>query len=125
MPRVETAIVQKSVEGYLGKYLSKGTGDELAAFIGDLGESAVPGQWWLMSSRLREAVKSGTKQGTNAGSILDALVNYLLEQGDGEGFEYIRHIDCVMGDQAKTVGYVGRLDRSLADEVRAMLDPGH
>lgn len=122
LPRVETAIVQKSVEGYLGKYLSKGTGSELQAFIDDLGPECVPAQWWFASARMKEAIRNGTKTGRNAGAILDSLVNYLLEQGTGEGFEYIRHIDCVFDLLPVTVGYVGRLSPQLRDEVFAMLD---
>lgn len=121
LPRIETALVEKSVEAYLGKYLSKGTGAELEQFIGDLGENAVPGQWWFMSAPMREAVRSGTKSGRNAGELLDALVNHLLSQGTGEGFEYVRHIDCMLDGKPVTVGWVGRLSRELADEVRAML----
>lgn len=124
LPRVETAIVQKSVEGYLGKYLSKGQGDELGAFIGDLGEEAVPAQWWFMSAPMRQAVKAQTASGANAGALLDALVNHLLEWGDGTGFEYVRHIDCNIGGLPVTVGWVGRLDPGLRDEVFAMLDRG-
>lgn len=122
LPRIETAIVEKSVEGYLGKYLSKGTGEELEAFIGDCGVEAVPGQWWFMSAPMREAVKSGMRSGKNAGALLDAAVNHLLEMGTGEGFEYIRHIDCLMGDRLVTVGYVGRLSPDLAQELRDMLE---
>jgi hypothetical protein len=124
LPRVETAIVQKSVEGYLGKYLSKGTGDELAAFIGDLGEDAVPAQWWFMSAPLKRAIRENTASGRNAGAILDALVNYLLDQGTGEGFEYIRHIDCELGGKPVTVGYIGRLSTELRQEVFGFLDNG-
>lgn len=123
MPRIETAIVEKSVEGYLGKYLSKGTGDELAAFIGDLGEAAVPGQWWFMSAPMRAAIVAATVSGRNAGAIIDAMVNHLLEQGTGEGFEYIRHIDCLMNGLPVTVGYVGRFGPELAADIRAMLRP--
>lgn len=123
MPRVETAIVEKSVEGYLGKYLSKGTGEELDAFIGDLGVEAVPGQWWFMSSLMRDRVKSGTIAGRNAGALLDAVVNNLLEVSDGEGFEYIRHIDCWMNGLPVTVGYVGRLSPGLRDELFSLLSP--
>lgn len=122
MPRVETAIVEKSVEGYLGKYLSKGTGAELESFIGDLGVDAVPAQWWFMSSPMREAVKSGTREGVNAGALLDALVNNLLEYSGGEGFEYVRHIDCSLGGLPVTVGWVGRLSPGLLREAMAMLD---
>jgi len=121
-PRVETAIVKKSVEGYLGKYLSKGTGEELAAFIEDLGEDAVPGQWWFASAPMKAAIKKGTATGRNCGALLDALVNHLLEEGTGDGFEYIRHVDCDFSGLPVTVGYVGRLDPALCKEVFAMLD---
>lgn len=121
LPRVETAIVEKSVEAYLGKYLSKGTGEELAGFVADLGESAVPGQWWFMSSPMRRAVKAETRSGINCGAVLDVMVNHLLEQGTGEGFDYIRHIDCEMSGRRITVGFVGKLSPELAAELRAML----
>lgn len=123
-PRVETAIVEKSVEAYLAKYLSKGSGEELAGFIADLGESAVPGQWWLASASMRAAIKSRTVSGRNAGAIIDALVNNLLEDSDGRGFEYIRHIDCLFGGRPITVGYVGRLSPELTADVLAMMHPG-
>lgn len=122
MPRVETAIVEKSVEGYLGKYLSKGGAGELAEFIGDLGEEAVPAQWWFASAPMKKAIKSGTASGQNAGALLDVVVNNLLEQGDGEGFEYIRHIDCIFNNKPVTVGYVGRLTPGLRADLLAFLD---
>lgn len=121
LPRIETAPVETSVEGYLGKYLSKGGGEELAEFIGDLGQDSVPGQWWFMSTPMRNAVKSGTVQGSNTGEILDCFVNHVLEQGTGEGFEYIRHIDCIFDNRPVTVGWVGRLTPELAEQVRSFL----
>lgn len=121
LPRIETAQVEKSVEAYLGKYLSKGAGEDLDAFIGDLGEESVPGQWWFMSAPMRDAVKSATMSGVNAGALLDAMVNHLLDEGTGEGFEYIRHIDCPIGGKPVTVGYVGRLSPELLSELTMML----
>jgi hypothetical protein len=53
---------------------------------------------------------------------LDSLVNHLLEQGTGDGFEYIRHVDCDFNGLPVTVGYVGRLSPELRAEVFAMLD---
>jgi hypothetical protein len=116
-PRIQLEIVEKSVEGYLGKYLSKGTGGELAAFVDDLGVESVPGQWWFMSAPLRDAVKQNTISGKAAGAVLDAMVNHLLEVGTGEGFDYIRHIDCMMNGRPVTVGFVGRLSAELRDEL--------
>lgn len=121
-PRVEVAVVKKSVEGYLGKYLSKGGGEELSAFIEDLGEDAVPAQWWFMSSPMRQAVRSATKSGSNVGALLDAVVSHLLEEGTGEGFEYVRHIDCEMNGLPITVGWVGRLTPDMRLEICSMLD---
>jgi len=122
MPRVETAIVKKSVEGYLGKYLSKGAGEELDAFIEDLGSDCIPAQWWFASAPMKAAIKRGTATGRNCGALLDSLVNHLLEEGTGAGFEYIRHVDCDFNGRPVTVGYVGRLDPALCKEVFAMLD---
>jgi len=122
LPRVETAIVEKSVEGYLGKYLSKGTGDDLDAFIGDLGSDCVPAQWWFASAPMKAAIKRGTATGRNCGALLDSLVNHLLEEGTGSGFEYIRHVDCDFNGLPVTVGYVGRLSPELRAEVFVMLD---
>lgn len=122
MPRVETAVVQKSVEGYLGKYLSKGGGEDLVSFIGDLGADAVPAQWWFMSTPMRRAVKDATRSGANTGVILDCIVNHLLENGTGEGFEYVRHIDCLMNGLPVTVGWVGRLTPELRNEIFMMLE---
>ena len=121
-PRVETAIVKKSVEGYLGKYLSKGTGADLAAFADDLGSDCIPGQWWFASAPMKAAIKRGTATGKNCGYLLDSLINHLLEQGTGQGFEYIRHVDCDFDGLPVTVGYVGRLEPALREEIFAMLD---
>jgi hypothetical protein len=122
LPRVETAIVEKSVEGYLGKYLSKGTGEDLDAFIQDLGSDCIPAQWWFASAPMKAAIKSNTATGRNCGCLLDSLVNHLLEQGAGDGFEYIRHVDCDFNGLPVTVGYVGRLSPELRSEIFAMLD---
>ena len=122
LPRVETAVVKKSVEGYLGKYLSKGAGEDLDAFIQDLGSDCVPAQWWFASAPMKAAIKSNTATGRSCGCLLDSLVNHLLEQGTGEGFEYIRHVDCDFNGLPVTVGYVGRLSPGLRSEVFAMLD---
>lgn len=121
-PRVEMAQVEKSVERYLSKYISKGDGDALAEFIRDLGEESVPGQWWFMSAPLRHGVKEGTACGRNAGALLEAMVYHLLEEGTGEGFEYIRHVDLRLDDRLVTVGYVGKFDRSTTAELMTMLD---
>ena len=122
LPRIETAIVEKSVEAYLAKYLSKGSDEELDAFIGDLGEDCVPGQWWFCSTVMREAIKEKTIAGDSCGALLETLIEHLLEEGTGEGFEYIRHVDRKVGPHRVTCGWVGRLTPELHEEVRRFLD---
>jgi hypothetical protein len=123
-PRVETAIVKGPVEAYLSKYLSKGSDGELEGFVDDLGEDAVPGQWWFCSSLMRQRIADETVSGPNCGALLESLVNHLLGEGTGEGFEYCRHVDRIIGKSRVTCGWVGRLTPELAGEVRAMLDGG-
>jgi hypothetical protein len=121
MPRIETAVVEKSVEAYLSKYLSKGSGDEMAGFIEDLGEDCVPGQWWFCSAQMRDAIRASTVHGAACGTLLESMIEHLLEQGTGEGFEYIRHVDRRVGGHLVTCGWVGRLSEDLREELVSML----
>lgn len=121
-PRVETAIVEKSVEAYLSKYLSKGGTDELDAFVADLGEDCVPGQWWFCSAPMRQAIEENTLYGPNVGALLESVIEHLLEQGTGEGFEYVRHVDRKIGQSLVTCGWVGRLTPEFYVDLRQFLD---
>lgn len=121
LPRVETAIVQKSVEAYLAKYLSKGSDEGMEEFIEDLGEDCVPGQWWFCSAPMRDAIRQRTLSGEACGALLESLIEHLLTVGDGEGFEYIRHVDRLADGKLKTCGWVGRLDPGLKSEIEDML----
>lgn len=124
LPRVETAIVEKSVEAYLAKYLSKGSDEGMDEFVEDLGEDCVPGQWWVCSAPMRDAINRNTLSGENCGVLLESLIEHLLEEGTGEGFEYIRHVERLADGKLKTCGWVGRLTPELRAEVAAMLDVG-
>jgi len=121
-PRIETAQVKKSVESYLAKYISKGGDDSLGQFVADLGYECVPGQWWVCSAPMREAIREETVLGPNVGAILEAMVNHLLDEGTGEGFEYIRHVDRRDGGRLITCGWVGRLSPVLMADIKSMLD---
>jgi hypothetical protein len=123
LPRVETAIVEKSVEAYLAKYLSKGSDEGMAEFVDDLGEECVPGQWWFCSAPMRDAIRKNTLSGDNCGALLESLVEHLLEMGTGEGFEYIRHVDRLVDGKLKTCGWVGRLTPETRAEIELMLCP--
>ena len=120
-PRVETAIVEKSVEAYLGKYLSKGNDDCLGQFVADLGYESVPGQWWFMTAYLKKKIRSETLTGDTLGTLLDAYVEHTVTSGTGLGFEWLRHVDLSIGGRLCTVGYVGRLDRPTRDDLALLL----
>jgi hypothetical protein len=123
LPRVQVEPVRRSAEAYLGKYLSKGSGDELAAFIEDLGEDAVPGQWWFGSALLKSRVKEGVRKGRNAGTMLDAVIQHAFETGDMSVFDYIRHVDLETESGVFTVGWYGRLRADVAADLINFLTP--
>lgn len=122
-PRVELAPVRKSAERYMGKYLSKGTGECLDKFIEDLGEESVPGQWWFMSAELRQQVKSETASGPNTGCILHAVVNTALEDGDLTVFEWIRPVMMTFTDRPVHIGWCGRLREDTREDLLTLLAP--
>lgn len=116
-PRVETAIVEKSVEAYLGKYLSKGSDDCLGQFVADLGYESVPGQWWFASAYLKAKIKAETLTGEAVSETLEAYINHTITAGSGAGFEWLRHVDLNIEGRLVTVGYVGRLDRQAKSDL--------
>lgn len=122
LPRVELAIVQKSAERYLGKYLSKGSGETLEQFIHDVGEDAVPPQWWFMSSELKARVRVGMAEGRNAGSVLESVIQYAFENGDFSVFEWVRHVEIEVNDRLVTVGWCGRLHPEVRQDLLNFLD---
>jgi hypothetical protein len=122
-PRVETAKVKKSVEAYMGKYLSKGSDDCLGQFVADLGYESVPGQWWFASVEMKYWVKENSFGGRNAGVLLDNYIHHSITAGTGAGFEWLRHVDLPLDNRLVTVGYVGRLTRATMDDLHALWDP--
>jgi hypothetical protein len=123
LPRIQAEVVRKSAEGYMGKYLSKGSGEELAGFIEDLGADSVPGQWWFCSALMRDRVKKGRRQGRNTGAVLEAFIQNAFETGQMDIFEYISHVDLVTETGRYTCGWYGKLRRDVADELIAFLSP--
>lgn len=121
-PRIETAVVEKSVEAYMGKYLSKGSDDCLGQFVADLGYESVPGQWWFASSEMKSWIKERTMGGRNVGALLDGYIQHTIISGSGEGFEWLRHVDLPLAGRLVTVGYVGRLSKVTVAELFAFTD---
>lgn len=122
-PRVELAKVKKSAERYMGKYLSKGSGEALDAFVADLGEDAVPGQWWFITADLRAQVKAETAHGPNTGTLLDAVIQHALEDGDLSVFEWIRPVMVTLTDRPVHIGWCGRLRPELREDLLSFIAP--
>lgn len=122
-PRVETALVKKSAERYMGKYLSKGSGEALDEFVSDLGADSVPPAWWFMTADLRSWVKDEMAHGPNTGEILQSVVNTALEDGELSCFEWIRPVMIDFGSGSVHVGWCGRLRANLREDLKALLDP--
>jgi len=122
-PRVETCIVRKSAERYMGKYLSKGNGECLEQFIEDLGEESVPPTWWFMTADVRHQVKAETAHGPNTGTILDAVIQNALGDGDLSMFEWIQPVMIVFTDRPVHIGWCGRLRADTRDDLLTLLSP--
>jgi hypothetical protein len=122
-PRIETAVVETSVEHYMGKYLSKGGDDCLGQFVADLGYESVPGQWWFASAEMKRWVKSETIGGRNVGALLDTYIQYTITSGTGAGFDWLRHVDLPLSGRLVTVGYVGRLSADTVVDIKKLADP--
>lgn len=122
-PRVETAPVRKSAERYMGKYLSKGSGECLEKFVADLGECSVPPAWWFMTGDLRTQVKSETAAGPNTGTLLDSVIQHALEDGDLAVFEWIRPVMVTLTDRPVHIGWCGRLSPGLREDLLTFLSP--
>lgn len=115
-PRVELATVRKSAERYMGKYLSKGSGEALDAFIEDVGVEAVPPAWWFMTADMRSQVKDETLRGPNIGELLHIWVDQALEDGTEEYWEWIRPVMIQFTDRPVHVGWCGRLTQRFRSE---------
>jgi len=121
MPRVQVEQVRKSMEGYIGKYLSKGSQSELDAFIADLGPDAVPGQWWFASSTMKKAIKASTHRGSAFGALMENVISYAFREGCLDAFEYIRHVDVEIDGVRYTAGYYGKLKPGAVASIVKML----
>lgn len=124
-PRVEVAPVRKSAERYMGKYLSKGSGEALASFVQDLGEESVPPAWWFMTADVRYQVKAETSRGPNTGAVLDSVIQATLDDGDLSVFEWIRPVSIVFVDRPVFIGWCGRMRADLRDDLLTLLAPLH
>jgi hypothetical protein len=109
--------VEKTAEGYLGKYMSKG-GAAIAAIVEDGFEWALPRQWWSCSRSLSRRMKSQMRY-FNEGSA------WLMAQAVGKNEEiwcFYRVVTITMpSGELLDVGSYGRLTPSANDAVRKFL----
>lgn len=122
-PRVETAPVKHSAENYMGKYLSKGSGEAMKEFGEKEGEYSLPPSWWFMTTDLRHQVKAETAHGPNTGSILMAVVQQALEDDDMGDFVWVRPVFLEFGDDSIHVGWCGRLAPWAREDLLTLLAP--
>lgn len=113
-------MVRKSAEGYLGKYLSKGSAG--AESIGEThGWEYVPRQWWNWNASARRMVRSQTRTGTTVGILLESVVEAWLNSGEASKWAYMRPVLMTFGDVTVVVGWTGRLAHEVAQDLRCML----
>jgi len=122
-PRVQTSPVEKSAERYMGKYLSKGSGEALDEFIADLGEDSVPPAWWFMTAELRQQVKAETASGPNTGTLLNAFIQQALEDADLRGLVWLKPVMMTFTDRPVHIGWCGRLEPDCRDDLLCLLAP--
>lgn len=111
--------VEKSVAGYLGKYMSKG-GDGLEEMASIYGPEVVPGQWWNATAEMRRLVREETRSGEDVGEILESLVNsYFLGESKFPGFLQAHHVS--LDGFQYLVAYGGRVDDATRKELMEWL----
>lgn len=110
LPRVETKVVRKSVEGYLGKYMTKGN-ESMQGIVEDLGEDCVPGQQWHTTKPMRDWVRAATVASWNYGDLMQYKVD-LHVAGVDEIKAYLSRIEINIGGRILTTAWVGNLSES-------------
>lgn len=108
--------VEKSVEAYLGKYLSKGvssSGEAIPAQWRD----CLPSNWHFISQNIKNWIARETKSGKDIGNIITAII-----ENDLDGFfDYVTPISVDWGDMKLFLGYAGKLSRpGQADILKAL-----
>lgn len=102
--------ISKSAEGYISKYISKGSA-RLQEWWEEGMHEFLPSHWWGMSTSLRTAVRGQTYYGQLVGESLEELMT------NKENYKYCKRIDIVWRGITVTVGRYGR----LSEEVRKCL----
>lgn len=123
-PRVELKLVRKSAEGYLGKYMSKGSRELIDEFCQDVGEDSMPGQWWIMSSGLRTLLKSKTYKGRKVAELLENLISCNADEDGVNAFSYLQKIMITLDGMKFCIGIRGRIAREHLEEMQLLCEIG-
>jgi hypothetical protein len=115
----ELRQVKKSAEGYLGKYMSKGS-ESAALLAAKHGWECLPRQWWSLTKRAKDAIKQATFRGVKVGEMLEFLIDsYFQHQDPFSGCLMAHHI--LIEDEPFLVGFSGRFDRETTRDVLCSL----
>ena len=117
----ELRMVKKSAEGYLGKYMSKGS-ESAVLLASKHGWECLPRQWWTATKRAKDAVKNSTFKSQEIGDFLEFLIDsYFNHKEKFPGCLMAHHI--LLDDRPFLVGFSGRFDRETTRYVLGAL--GH
>lgn len=118
---VDCAMIRKSAESYLSKYLSKGGGD-IEAILEEYGEEFVPKAWYTISSKLLKAIMSSIL------SLSDRYLEILIGCMDAKEVQdlsdgiiaWMHKFEIPINPEISLTGYVGRL--KIRDYLEVCLD---
>lgn len=101
---IDAQVVKKSVSGYLGKYMSKGT-KSVKAVINEGREEELPSQWWFASKLAKQKYKSSLVHFDDKKS---KFLFYCGEQLIEEGLlSYFSYVEVLIHDADRIMGAVG------------------
>jgi hypothetical protein len=105
-PRIGTDSIQKSAEGYLGKYMSKGGKDVKQFLDQDPDRTDLPTHWWHCSKELRAIVKGLVTELPPA--LLEALLTQMEDLKSLGIIQYARAITKEINGIERLLGWVCR-----------------
>lgn len=97
-------MVKKSAEGYLGKYLTKGT-QTIAEIVDRWGDAYVPSAWYTCTNKLRDAVKARVRVSWELGEEIWSELPVMDEKGI---LKWVRLHQIDIEGRAFTVGMSGK-----------------
>ncbi len=112
--------IRSSAEGYLAKYMSKGS-EEIERFVGLAGDDACPRQWWMMSSGARKMVRRLILCGEGIALLLEGLVNEYFRRGHSWAIRWAGAVEIPLGEHSSYVaGWYGRLSPEGLSELKSL-----